>query len=144
MLEQMKRARASEEGFTLIELLVVVAILAILAGVVVFAVQGISDKGQTSACKIDTRTMMDLASRGFMFTDSGELKSNDGEMTTVRRDGDRLVSKSAGDPEVDQLHDAAARYQDVAGLHVAVDHAVLVRELQRREHRARGATPFLV
>ena len=57
MLEQMKRARASEEGFTLIELLVVVAILAILAGVVVFAVQGISDKGQTSACKIDTRTM---------------------------------------------------------------------------------------
>ncbi|MEY2566191.1 MAG: hypothetical protein QOE35_720 [Actinomycetota bacterium] len=57
MYEQIKRAKDSEEGFTLIELLVVIIILGILAAVVVFAVSGISDKGQTSACKIDTRTI---------------------------------------------------------------------------------------
>ncbi len=47
----------SEGGFTLIELLVVIVILAILAAVVVFAVGGITDKGQTSACRADTRTL---------------------------------------------------------------------------------------
>lgn len=44
-------------GFTLIELLVVIVILAILAVVVVLAVGGIQDKGQTSACKADKRTL---------------------------------------------------------------------------------------
>jgi prepilin-type N-terminal cleavage/methylation domain-containing protein len=52
-----ERRRASEKGFTLIELLVVIVILGILAAVVVFAVGGLSDKGQTSSCKIDTRTL---------------------------------------------------------------------------------------
>ena len=44
-------------GFTLIELLVVIAILAVLAGVVVFAVGGITDNSQDSACEIDERTV---------------------------------------------------------------------------------------
>ena len=48
---------ALQKGFTLIELLVVIVILGILAAVVVFAVQGIGDKGQGSACKIDRRTI---------------------------------------------------------------------------------------
>jgi general secretion pathway protein G len=52
----MKRMR-NEKGFTLIELLVVIVILGILAAVVVFAVSGLSDKGSSSACKIDTRTI---------------------------------------------------------------------------------------
>ena len=47
----------NERGFTLIELLVVIVILGILAAVVVFAVGGINDKGEKSACKIDTRTI---------------------------------------------------------------------------------------
>ncbi len=51
------RMQADESGFTLIELLVVLIILGILAAVVVFSVAGIGDKGQASACKIDTRTM---------------------------------------------------------------------------------------
>lgn len=51
------RRMADEGGFTLIELLVVIIILGILAAVVVFAVGGISDKGQTNACRIDTRTL---------------------------------------------------------------------------------------
>ena len=59
MIQRMseKRRDRGEKGFTLIELLVVIIILGILAAVVVFAVGGIGDKGQTSACKIDTRTL---------------------------------------------------------------------------------------
>ena len=49
--------RRGDEGFTLIELLVVIVILAILAAIVVFAVGGITDKGQTSACDTDLKTI---------------------------------------------------------------------------------------
>ncbi|MFN8050416.1 MAG: prepilin-type N-terminal cleavage/methylation domain-containing protein [Acidimicrobiales bacterium] len=52
-----RREMRSQSGFTLIELLVVIAILGILAAVVVFAVGGITDNGQTAACKIDLRTL---------------------------------------------------------------------------------------
>jgi prepilin-type N-terminal cleavage/methylation domain-containing protein len=64
MFKQVQKLREKEEGFTLIELLVVIAILGILAGVVVFAVQGLGDKGQANACKIDTRTIK-TAEEGF-------------------------------------------------------------------------------
>src|SRR4051812_44720514 len=57
VLAQLRNARQSESGFTLIELLMVIVILGVLAGVVVFAVGGITDKGQTSACKADYKTM---------------------------------------------------------------------------------------
>jgi prepilin-type N-terminal cleavage/methylation domain-containing protein len=59
MMESLKNRRraAGEGGFTLIELLVVIVILGILAGVVVFAVSGINDKGEDAACQTDTRTL---------------------------------------------------------------------------------------
>lgn len=46
-----QRREKNEEGFTLIELLLVIIILGILAAVVVFSVRGVSDRGQSSACK---------------------------------------------------------------------------------------------
>jgi general secretion pathway protein G len=46
-----------QKGFTLVELLVVIVILGILAAVVVFAVTGITNKGQSSACAIEVRTV---------------------------------------------------------------------------------------
>jgi general secretion pathway protein G len=48
-----EKKRSGEGGFTLVELLVVIVILGILAAIVVFAVGGITDKGQTSACSAD-------------------------------------------------------------------------------------------
>ena len=60
MLESSKaevQRRRGDEGFTLIELLVVIVILAILAAIVVFAVGGITNKGQASACNTDLKTI---------------------------------------------------------------------------------------
>ena len=56
MFKHVKRLR-TEEGFTLIELLVVIVILGVLAGIVVFSVSAIGDKGQTSACEADFRAI---------------------------------------------------------------------------------------
>src|SRR5215213_3913147 len=49
--------KSNDEGFTLIELLIVIVILGILATVVVFAVGGITDRGQESACDTDRATL---------------------------------------------------------------------------------------
>jgi general secretion pathway protein G len=46
-----------DKGFTLVELLIVIVILGILATVTVFAVRGITDQGQTSACSADRKTL---------------------------------------------------------------------------------------
>lgn len=75
MYERLKKAREHEDGFTLIELLVVIVILGILAAVVVFAVGGVGDKGQSSACVIDTRTIRtaeeaNLANKGTYDTEA--------------------------------------------------------------------------
>ncbi len=57
MLAQIRTARRDDGGFTLIELLMVIVILGILSGVVVFAVNGLSDRGEVSACKADVKTV---------------------------------------------------------------------------------------
>ncbi len=59
--EEWNEKSLGAKGFTLIELLVVIVILGILAAVVVFAVSGITDRGQQSACKTDRRTIQTAA-----------------------------------------------------------------------------------
>jgi general secretion pathway protein G len=64
MLKRLRAARENEEGFTLIELLLVIIILGVLAGIVVFAVNGISDRGNASACKADKKNV-EIAAEAF-------------------------------------------------------------------------------
>ena len=46
-----------DKGFTLVELLIVIVILGILATVTVFAVRGITDRGQDNSCDVEQRTI---------------------------------------------------------------------------------------
>src|SRR3954466_13916385 len=51
-----REARRNEDGFTLIELLIVIVILGVLAGIVVFSVRGITDRGDAAACQTNLST----------------------------------------------------------------------------------------
>ena len=57
MLQRLRAARQNDKGFTLVELLIVIVILGVLAGIVVFAVNGITDRGEVAACKADVKTV---------------------------------------------------------------------------------------
>jgi prepilin-type N-terminal cleavage/methylation domain-containing protein len=70
VFESIRKARQNDEGFTLIELLMVIVILGVLAGIAVFAVSGITDKGNASACKADYKTVQ-VASEAFWTTNGG-------------------------------------------------------------------------
>jgi prepilin-type N-terminal cleavage/methylation domain-containing protein len=76
MIQRINEARNKEEGFTLIELLVVIVILGILAAVVVFAVSGLTNKGESSACKIDTRTLRTAEEAYYANTNSSGVQNN--------------------------------------------------------------------
>jgi prepilin-type N-terminal cleavage/methylation domain-containing protein len=53
---EIQAEQKKDKGFTLVELLIVIVILGILATVTVFAVRGITDQGQTSACDATQKT----------------------------------------------------------------------------------------
>jgi prepilin-type N-terminal cleavage/methylation domain-containing protein len=83
-----------QSGFTLIELLVVIIILGILSAVVVFAVRGTGDKGQSAAQATDVRTIRTAeeaycAQKGFYAPDTqtlvaARLLSQDATLDSVR------------------------------------------------------------
>ena len=52
-----RRRRQGQRGFTLIELLVVIAVLAILAAIVIFNVLGVTNRGSSSTCATDLKTV---------------------------------------------------------------------------------------
>jgi general secretion pathway protein G len=82
MLEQLRKAREEESGFTLIELLIVIVILGVLAGIVVFAVGGITDRGNVSACKSDVKTV-EVASEAY-FAKNGSYAADMPALVTAK------------------------------------------------------------
>ena len=52
-----RQRRQGQGGFTLIELLVVIAVLAILATIVIFNVAGVANRGRSSACATDLKSI---------------------------------------------------------------------------------------
>ena len=64
MNKMVQRARDEESGFTLIELMIVIVILGVLAGIVIFAVGGITDNGNVAAAQ-----MSPIVIRNVFFTD---------------------------------------------------------------------------
>ncbi len=50
--------RRDDRGFSLVEILIVIVVLGVLATVSVFAVRGITDRGEQASCDEDRRIML--------------------------------------------------------------------------------------
>ena len=74
-----RRPRRGQRGFTLIELLVVIAVLAILAAIVIFNVLGVTNRGQSSSCATDTKSVQ-TASDAY-YNDNTKYPSADAKST---------------------------------------------------------------
>lgn len=90
-----------DRGFTLVELLIVIVILGILATVTVFAVRGITNKGQESACNADKKTI-EVAAESYM-ANFGEYPADIDAMVTEgllrsADSGNWTYAYTAGDP----------------------------------------------
>ena len=66
----MRKRQQGEAGFTLVELLVVIVILGVLAGIVVFAVGGISNKSVRAACNSDVASVQSAEEANFAQTNA--------------------------------------------------------------------------
>lgn len=97
-LDRLKDKNREDGGFTLIELLVVIVIIGILAGVVVFAVNGISDRGEDSACEADEQTLTVAQEANFArdgsYVNEAELVTNG--FITAQSDLWNTVATSGG------------------------------------------------
>lgn len=61
--DEIQRLRVSspDRGFSLVEILITIVIIGILATVTVFAVRGITDRGQEASCVAEARTVSQAA-----------------------------------------------------------------------------------
>lgn len=82
MNRHLQRANAEESGFTLIELMIVIVILGVLAGIVIFAVGGITDNGNVAACKSDVKTV-DVAVEAYKAKNGSYPPNLDPALTTT-------------------------------------------------------------
>jgi prepilin-type N-terminal cleavage/methylation domain-containing protein len=101
MFRSIERLRNDERGFTLIELLIVIVILGILAGIVIFAVAGITDRGNAAACKSDRKTI-EVAVEAYRAKNGGYPANLDPTLTTapnqfLRADPNLTGSTKTGD-----------------------------------------------
>ncbi len=65
-----RAAMRGQSGFTLVELLVAVAILAVLAGVAVFAVGNLTGQSEAAACETEGETLVTAATAAQASPDS--------------------------------------------------------------------------
>ena len=82
MTQRLRVFRRNDSGFTLVELLIVIVILGVLAGIVVFAVGGITDRGEMSACKAATKTT-EVAVETYRANNSGKPPADLGVLVTA-------------------------------------------------------------
>lgn len=99
MLQAIRKARREEGGFTLIELLIVIVILGILAAIVVFAVNGIQNRGTEAACRADVQTVT-VAAEAFdaqngRYADSMQELVDAGLLHSVPSDSNYTINYSA-------------------------------------------------
>jgi len=67
-----------DAGFTLVEMLIVIVILGILAGVTIFAVRAITDRGENASCKTDERVLEMAVESYFAMNDTTTLPGSGG------------------------------------------------------------------
>lgn len=81
--DRLRAARENEGGFTLIELLIVIVILGILAGIVVFSVQFIQNRGQVAACKTDMKNVQVAAEAMYAQSSNSQYPADTAAMVTA-------------------------------------------------------------
>jgi prepilin-type N-terminal cleavage/methylation domain-containing protein len=81
-MNRLSGTNAREDGFTLIELLVVIVILGILAAVAVFAVGGVTSKGQAASCQADVKSV-EVASEAY-FAKNGAYAADIPALVTAK------------------------------------------------------------
>jgi prepilin-type N-terminal cleavage/methylation domain-containing protein len=101
-IEELEVVEASkkDKGFTLVELLIVIVILGILATVTVFAVRGITDKGQENSCDVELRSIETATEAFFANTGSDATAMSDLVGSYLKSDPSARWSLAAGSPPV--------------------------------------------